>query len=351
MMRDSDPSVNNPYSDQTYKNTTVEWVSDSTPVDVDLEGLRQYAKKMSSASANLMSQQGHLSHLMQMPLQAWEGSTLGEAEFVRQQMMANASELFSYLGVLGVTLMNIGNAAQTVADIYDSADGTSAASLNDVLFAFGDPTVRRPANLPKNLGETYDQRVLAEQEKAKNPPPVDESQWQAPTQRIISPYETVMTSNGPNGQRREVATTASPYGGPVVVTTTVYNAKGKVTSETSTRTYESYDYTKNVATQTVETYTGQKLNGKSVTETHYSTTTGEVVKTTTTNSDADGKATGGRAETTDQKTGEQTEDTTAVKKGKTVVTDEVVVGKATPGGQTIEPSIAQAYDPTFHQAG
>lgn len=350
-MRDSDPSVNNPYSEQTYKNTTVDWVSDSTPVDVDIEGLRQYAKKMASASTNLMSQEGHLSHLMQMPIQAWENPTLGEADFVRQQMMANASELYSYLGVLGATLMNIGNAAQTVADIYNSADGTSAASLNDVLFAFGDPEARRPASLPKNLGETYDQRVLAEQEKAKNPPPVDESQWQAPVKHTVSPYETVLISSGPNGQRREVATTGSPYGGPVVVTSTIYDAKGKVVSETSTRTYESYDYNKSVATQTVETYTGQKLTGTSVTETSHSKTTGEVVKTTTTNTDADGKTTGGRVESIDQKTGEQTEDVTAVKDGKTVVTDEVVVGKATPGDRSFEPSIAQPYDPTFHQAG
>jgi uncharacterized protein YukE len=352
MSRDSDPGVYNPYGQQTYENTTEPWLSDTTPVDVDLDGLQEYAKHMSDARTNLMSQQAHLSHLMSTPMQAWNGNTLGEAAYTRSQMLANASEFTSYLAVLGATLMNIGSAAQTVADIYNSADGTSAASLSDVLFAFGDPTVDRPSSLPKGIGKTYDDAVREQQAKATEAPPADDSQWHPPVQTVNSPYETVLVSYSSTGQRREVTTTSSPYGGPVVVTSVTYDAKGKAISTTSTRTSYSYDYANGVSTKTVESYTGDKLTGKAVTDTTYNGTTGEAAKTATTNTDGAGKSTGGRVETVDPKTGEQVTVTTSTDKdGKPVETDRVAVGKATPGQLSVEAPLADQYDPSLNQTG
>jgi len=336
MGHDPDTGIYNPYKAQTDKNTHTPWLAETTPVDVDLDGLAEYAKHMADANKDLSAKQGHLLHLTEMPFHAWTGLSLGEAEFVKSQMLANASEFSSYVRVLGQTLMNIGSAAQTVADIYNSADGLSAASLNDVLFAFGDPDATRPKGLPKQIGQTYDQAVA--EAAAKNGTPADSPLWQTPTERTISQYQKEAVSIGPNGERR-VVTTTTPPGGGTIVSTVVYGADGKVLSSSSTRTYYSYDYGSRTGTQTVESYSGDKLTGTSVTR----TTTdahGNLTNQTTTSTDGKGNTTGTRTETVDEKTGEQTEVSTSVNdKGQSHETDRVTIGKQTPGQQTVEGSI------------
>jgi hypothetical protein len=279
-----------------------------------------------------------------MPQDAWTGATLGEASFVRSQMLANASEFSSYVRVLGQTLMNIGSAAQTVADIYNSADGLSAASLNDVLFAFGDPNASRPKGLPKQIGQTYDQAVA--DAAAKSGTPADSPLWQEPTERTISPYQKEAVSVGPNGETR-VVTTSTPPGSGTIVTTVVYAADGKVLSSTSSRTSYSYDYSTRTGTQTVQSYSGDKLTGTSVTRTT-TDTSGNLTNQTTTNSDGKGNTTGSRTETVNQETGEQTETTTSVnEKHESHETDRVTIGKETAGQQTVEKPIDSQYQPGY----
>jgi len=348
MGHDPDTGIYNPYKTQTDKNTHTPWLAETTPVDVDLDGLTEYAKHMADANKDLSAKQGHLQHLTSMPQDAWTGATLGEASFVRSQMLANASEFSSYVRVLGQTLMNIGSAAQTVADIYNSADGLSAASLNDVLFAFGDPNASRPKGLPKQIGQTYDQAVA--EAAAKNGTPADSPLWSTPTEQAISPYQTAATSFGPNGERR-VVTTSTPPGGGTYVTTVVYAADGKVLSSSYTRTTYSYDSSTRTGTQTVESYSGDKPTGTSVTKTT-TDASGNLTKQTTTNSDGEGNTTGTRTETVDEKTGEQTEVTTSVNvddKGKPHEheTDRVTIGKETPGQQTVEKPIDSQYQPGY----
>jgi hypothetical protein len=351
MSRDPDQGVTNPYGDQTAQNTDPSWLAGTTPVDVDLDGLREYAKHLSDASMDLSSQQGHLMHLLSMPNDAWSGRSLGEAEFVRSQMMANASELTSYLAVLGLSLMNIGNAAQTVADIYHSADGMSAASMNDVLFAFGVSGADRPDGLPKKIGQTYEQAVTAGAAGTATAP--QSGLWGTPTTTILSQYETRQKSIGPGGQTREISTTTSPWGGPVVETTVVRSADGKVLSTTSSRTYNSYNYATKTSTETVESYTGDQLTGKAVTATTHGSD-GSVSQEATTNYDGtknkDGTdhVSGKRDESVDQTTKVQTETTSSVDKdNKSHETDRVVIGAATPGQTTVTPPISTEYDPTL----
>jgi uncharacterized protein YukE len=344
MGHEPDSGVDNPYKTQTEKNTHTPWLADTMPVDVDLDGLAEYAKHMADASKDLASRQGHLQHLMSMPQDAWKGLTLGEATFVRSQMVANASEFTAYLAVLGQTLMNIGSAAQTVADIYSSTDGVSAASLNDVLFAFGDPKATRPDGLPKGIGQTYDQAVAEAAAKTGTPP--SSALWQTPTERVISGIQTEQTSLGPNGERR-VVTTTTPPGGPTIVTSVVYSADGKVLSSTTTRTSSSYDTATRTNTETVVSYSGDTQTGTSVKKTT-TDASGNVSHETTTNFDGAGHTTGTRTEDVNQQTGEQTEVTTSVDgKGKSHETDHVTIGKATPGQETVEKPIDAEYQPAL----
>ncbi|GIF11749.1 hypothetical protein [Actinoplanes teichomyceticus] len=143
------------YDRTTYRSTDQPWPGDAAPVDVDLDGLREYARLIAARGVELAEDLPHLTPLTDAPHRAWQGRVLGEAAAVRQQLLNNASELFAYLGALGRTLHNIGAAAQTIADIYRDGDATSAASLDDVRFAFGDRSVARPDGLPATIGRTY----------------------------------------------------------------------------------------------------------------------------------------------------------------------------------------------------
>lgn len=337
----TDPNVPNPYYTQTEQNESTPWLSGATPVDVDLSGLQEYAKQMANAREDLMTRQSHLSHLSSMPMEAWTGQTLGEAAFTRSQMMANASELSHYVGVLGMSLFNLGCAAQTIADIFNSTDGLSAASLNDVLFAFGDPKAGRPSGLPKNLGQTYNDAVIA---ATMSPTlPADSPLWSEPERTSSNPYETVMTSTMPDGQRREIVTTTMPYGyGPTVVTTNTYDAKGKLVGSTSTRTSYHYDSASGTSTETVAAYTGKTLNGQTVTATTYGGD-GKVDVKTVTNTDGKGNPTGASSLTVDE-LGQQTEVTTSTRDGETHETDRVVVGAATEGPEGYPEPISTKYD-------
>lgn len=154
----------NPYQLATKANTNTDWLSDQTPVDVDIRGMGDFAQNMKTIQGNLTSELGYVDDLHTVPMKAWEGTVLAEAEFVRTRMSENATELTQYLQRLSTALLNIGMAAQTIADTYGATDGFSAIDLNAVQFAFAEPGAKRPAGLPSHVtGETYRQKLAAAQ--------------------------------------------------------------------------------------------------------------------------------------------------------------------------------------------
>ncbi|MEV6345999.1 hypothetical protein [Actinoplanes sp. NPDC051851] len=143
-----------PFANETGANTAA-WPGDGPAVEADLDGMRGYAGLMRGAQRDLAGRGTHLSDLHDLPVTAWEGDVLGEAAVLRDRITANASEFTTYLDNLGRSLLNIGCAAQTIADMYESGDAAAAASLTDVLFAYGDTSVPRPDGLPAGVGRTY----------------------------------------------------------------------------------------------------------------------------------------------------------------------------------------------------
>ncbi|MFC4145226.1 hypothetical protein ACFO0M_03055 [Micromonospora mangrovi] len=337
----------NPYSSQTTANTHAPWIEGGTPLEVDLSGLRDYAKHMADQQRDLMSRTVHLSHLFKMPNEAYNGEVLGEAAFLRSQLQSNASELSAYLSNLGQTLFNIGSAAQTIADIYGSGDATGAAELSDVLFAFGDKSVPRPDGLPPYVGQTYQEALAANAAKAA-PPPETSAEWKTPEQTSTSPYQTTLTAQGPNGMVRETVTTNVPGSGVTLVTTTIYDSKGKVVSTTSSRTTTTYDYATNSQVQTVESG-----DTATTTTTRYGSD-GAVVNEESRSSTATNgheTPTGRREVTVDPSTGERVETTYVVRDGREVVSDRVVIGRATEGETGYQEPIANQYDPIMKGHG
>jgi hypothetical protein len=284
-----------------------------------------------------------------MPVQAWSGAVLGEARFVQSQVSANAKELSIYLQNLGTTLLNIGMAAQTVADAYNSADGTSAASLNAVLFAFNEPGSTRPKGLPADIGKTVSEWEL---EQAQTTPIAPDSPQWGPSVMTTSPYQTTRTSYATNGQRRVTVTTNIPGSTATVVTTTVYNANGDVLSTTSNRTTSNYNVATNTQTTTVETTAGGRPTGRTETTTRYDgegDVSYEQTETYSTNQQGQETHTNTRTESVSPN---DVRTETVTRPGETpeddpVTVDEVVIGPETDGMTRPQDSLANEANPMF----
>lgn len=149
------PYADNPYAEQTAKNTSAGRLDRGPMVDVDLDGLRAYAAALAGRQADIGSRGAYLQALTETPGRAFRGEVLGEADAVRARLVANAGELNVYLRKLAESVGNIGNAARTIADSYRTGDALGAASLDDVLFAYGNTSVPRPEGLPDGVGATF----------------------------------------------------------------------------------------------------------------------------------------------------------------------------------------------------
>lgn len=279
-------SAENPYAEQTAANTGTPWLGDGPKVEVDLDGLREYARLLAGQQADLAARAAHLAPLSEMPHAAWDGDVLGEAAAVRAQLLANAAELTIYLGKLGESLRNIGNAAQSIANRYRSGDATAAASLADVKAAF--------AVTPGGTGST-----------GSTVPTVDSPLWREGPVTPVNAYQTAQTAFGPDGARREVLTFTGP-GGATTVRTTVAGPGGETISTGTTRTTVRQDGT--VRTTTEETFGPDgELSATTTTRQVYDRST--VTDTSTETVDPRGRTTSLTTEKLDPATGETTSST------------------------------------------
>jgi hypothetical protein len=319
----------NPYPEQTSANAAAPWLRGGPAIDVDIDGLREYARLLMSQRADIAGRAGHLASLGEMPAGAFTGDVLGEADAVRTGLQANAAELGAYLGKLAESLGNVANAAQTIAESYRSGDAVSAASLNDVLFAFGDKSVPRPAGLPESLGTTYAEQQMA---GAATPPAADSALWREGPVTPVSAYQTVQISTGPNGERREVSTVTAP-GGIVTATTTVADRNGETVSASTTRTSTRFEGP--VRTMTVETFGADgKLAATTETTTAYDGP--NVTEQSTETVDPEGRTTSLTTEKVDPVTKEST--TSTYRPGEGGVLEET--NRVTTGPRTAGPLVS-----------
>lgn len=317
-------TTENPYEEQTAANTSQTWLADQVEVDLDLDGIREYATNMITIKENLSSHTGYLSLLGSMPTDAWDGGVLGEAAYVRHQMLGNYGELRQYLAYLGTALDNIGMAARTIADLFSSTDGWSAADLNAVNWAFGDRSATRPDNVPSYIGDTFWDKYFEARNDPDGAPPADSTAWVDQGQVTGGPFGMVtQTAIGPNGQVKKV-TTYSPPGAGTITTTTIYNARGEVISTTSTQSSTHLDGN-TVVTRAVTTDGSGRTTGTQEERTTYDSD-GNVVGESRENRNADGDVTS----TTSTRTNADGTQTTTTSSGsgpeRTVVTGEQTEG-------------------------
>jgi hypothetical protein len=324
----------NPYKSQTETNTHAPWVVGGYPkVEADLDGIREYAKIIAKEQQDLMSRSGHLTrYLNDMPQNAWDDDVLDEANYVRQLVARNASELSTYLVNFGQTLIHIGSAAKTVADAYGNGDALGAADLNAVNFAFGDPNAKRPAGLPKGIGKTYlDEEIEEALNGTKNP---ESSLWGEPVTTSY-PYGTIQRSHGPNGQVMEIVTTSVPGSSVTTTVTKIYDKEGKVVFSGSERQTTTYNQKTGDVHTVKESVQDGKVTARTETTSHYDkgNVTKETTKNVTVKQQKDGTTedvvTSTREYTLNSDGSTHTVEKKADDKGKMVTSDEVAVGKGT----------------------
>jgi hypothetical protein len=315
----------NPYQQQTNQNTSTNWLDDQTPVDLNLDGMGEFAKHVVTIGENLGSHSGRLDLLASLPSQAWEGGALPEGIYSMKEMLRNYTELQQYVNYLQIALKNIGMAAQTIADAYSSTDGWSAASLDAVNFAFGDPNVKPPAGLPPWVtGKTYWDAYFESQAQGQQSGATANTQWKDDGQRVNPDGSVTQRSVAPDGRAMEITTFNVPMGGGSVVTTSVIGTDGKVLSSTSQRSNSYLDGNSVITRTTSYDADGHPTGSKSKTVTYGDH--GQVQAEGTTSYDKDGKQTASTQTTTDSD-GSQTITTKSADK----VTREVHVGTQTDG--------------------
>ncbi len=345
---------NNPYGDQTTQNTQTGWLPQGGKVEVSLGGTADYAHNVDGISNDLKSRQNYFLRPMQTLTQdAWKGMPLPEGLYVQQLVEHNVGELSQFLAWQMVGLKNVAMAAQTVADLYSSTDGWSAADVDAVKFAFGDHSIPTPASWPFTTAPTFYYDEYNKQISAGNDP-VPVPQIYHVTQTLQShdgrtTYQIAVTDPEADGtfHTRIIATETTPDGYQIVTTTvdgkTVSKEQtwyGDYAQETTTETYSIGPEGQPVVTTTV-TNTDQSQVGRTTTTTTVNgkTTGSQVVDyqpgpgneprvVTTTGYDGTGKKISTTIEVTNDDGSTSKKTITYTDKGE-VVTSDVHIGKHT----------------------
>jgi hypothetical protein len=314
----------NSYQDQTNQNTSTTWLDDQKPVDLDLDGLVDYAKDMKLIQGNLNHKTGNLDVITSLRAAAWKGAVLPEAACAADVVQANYGELRQYLMYLGTALLNVGMAAQTVADAYASTDGWSAASLDAVEFAFCDPGAQRPTSLPTWVtGKTWLDAYLEAQQAGEGAPGTGGT-WTDQGQTAGPGGATTHTAVRSDGTTRTITTFSVPGGGPTIVTTTVTSRDGTVLFQQSEQTTTIRNGTSQTATTVSYDGEGHRTGSQRVTT---ESTCGEDTITTV-RQNAKGQTT---STTVDHTTGVSRERTVTTTDGHGKVVQELHIGRETEG--------------------
>jgi hypothetical protein len=280
-----------PDNSVTGRNTSTDWLGDMKPVDLNLHGLADYAKNLKTISDNLASHQTRVFEQMReiVPV-AFQGGfpEIQESSRVHAQ---NLGEFGQYLRFLAQAVLNVGSAAQTVADSYHSSDGWSAASLDAVKFAFGDPNAKRPSGLPSWVPTTTWLDGYLQQQAQAAQQGGQQANW-VPAGTTTDPATGKVTMTYTDNAGHTKTITVEHVGNETITTTTTPQGTTVVTSTTSTYPYGSVTTkTTRAPNGQVTTTTEETYSSSNTSTTTYLDDKGRTTSTTTTTYNADGSQT------------------------------------------------------------
>lgn len=333
-----------PYADATRQNTDTTWLDDAKPVDVDLDSMVDYAKAMVTADNNLKTHQGRVFDQMNSLVSDAFAGGFPEIGVIASTHRTNLSEFGRYIGFLYAGVNNVAMAAQTIADAYGNTDGWSAASLDAVKFAFGDPDAHRPAGLPPMIGKQgtyYDQLAKQEEQAAQGGGPDSAHSWHVESTSKYGDTETTIYED--------------QYGNTRTVTVvhdgddkTVYTTGPDGTTHVTTYDVTSFGYPGGASTTTQVTVDGRETRHQ--TESTYSTGHGGIDDTT--QYDNTGRPTSSTEVSTAVDGTQTTTGYSYDKDGDQHKTSQVTVGDETDGvGRHVDSPAADALNDLKQQMG
>ncbi|HET6214843.1 MAG TPA: hypothetical protein VFE14_18390, partial [Micromonosporaceae bacterium] len=296
--------------------------------DLNLDGMASYAVNMMTIQGNLLGHLPRLTPLAELPNKAWDGAVLPEGSYTKALMTHNFQEFMQYCAYLGQALMNISGAAQTVADIFSSTDGWSAASLDSVRYAFGDKSVPRPSNLPPWVdGKTWWDKYFEDMRNGAAVPGSPDV-WTGHGTHTNPDGGTTSTATNQNGVTKTITTFNIPGGGGTVTTMVMTGPDGREISRTSQQV-TSYLSGDSVVTKTTTFDSGGHVTGSKQQVTSYAN--GEPTSVVTTNYNADGHQTTSSVEGTTADGDQEIRNTSYDADGNPTVTEDINAGPQTDG--------------------
>lgn len=185
-------------------------------------------------------------------------------------------------------IRNIGSAAAVVAEIYQNSDSTNAANINDVAFAFSDPSANKPRGFRRvESWSEYEQRMA--QQMGTTAMAAMGSDTYA---RVIHPASGVTIYLYPDGSSKQVTTTTDSSGKSVTATT-IFGTSG-----TTIQTTTEEKVTVNGGTRVNTTVArGDDQNGSTSTTSTVTDSDGSITVTNQTSTTTDGKVQKGEPST------------------------------------------------------
>ncbi len=256
----------NPYIRQTLANISTGWLGPSAPLEVELDDMADFANSMVEVQKFIEEHKSYLDPMDTFLGQSWDAYALGEARWAHARFAHSRAELQQYLANLSMGVMNVGMAAQTIADIYRNADEFAAADVNAVRWAFADPSAPRPDNLPPWLAKakTYSESLPV-------PPGADETTlttaWGEPVRTVQPDGSVTLTFTNPQDSRHYITITTfeSPranyglaFSYSTYTVTTIHTADGTEMVTRSDSVVQGYG---NRMTTTTTTQTDGKITG------------------------------------------------------------------------------------------
>lgn len=281
-------------------NQPQDWTNSYTPMKVDVSDLRDYWMKMTTdLYAQAMS--ATTSVLAPMPqmvgagLLGLGGKTDPEAGIfpegvVLAQIITDTHAKFGdFFKDVSSGILCIGDAAGVVSEIYGNSDAENSASLNDVLFAFNDPTATRPADLPKDATTVSYADAQAQAANSSGQYAMALSAPDDQAIQVITPFEGLTIYLFPDGSSKQISTKSDSNSWAAgTTTTTTYYYHGQQVGTTTESQYAvrgGYSYTTTSTSPTGD----QNAPGSSTTQVVTNPDGSQTITTTTIG--ADGKPT------------------------------------------------------------
>jgi hypothetical protein len=218
-------AIVNPYAPETDRNvldwrdedghvTYDAWTAGEKTVDFNAQGLSSYMNNVVTLGDNLRGHLTALTPIAELSSEAFGTGSYREGLILRGKMASSYQELSQYLQYLIAAHQNIAMSVQTIKDSLGDVDDLGAVSLNAVDFAYTQPGAQRPAGLPDQLGQTWQQAYDQAQADAAGTP----------------------ASTPQDGQQTSTVTVCAPDGGATATTrTTTWPADKPDKRSTSTR--------------------------------------------------------------------------------------------------------------------